>query len=135
MRVGYRLADGREALAVTPLAATPDAILKMPDDTCLPFVLALLATAVFAAMLVRSPALVCAAVAGCAIATAAWLWPRRTLWQRDEPPVANRRRPRPPPCRAPTSRCRHRCRTTRRPPASHRCRSAVAASARAAGGA
>ena len=40
-------------------------------------VLALLATAVFAAMLVRSPALVCAAVAGCAIATAAW-WPRRT---------------------------------------------------------
>ena len=29
-------------------------------------------------MLVRSPALVCAAVAGCAIATAAWLWPRRT---------------------------------------------------------
>ena len=94
VRVGYRLADGREALAVTPLAATPDAILKMPDDTCLPFVLALLATAVFAAMLVRSPALVCAAVAGCAIATAAWLWPRRTLWQRDEPP---RREPAPAP--------------------------------------
>ncbi|CAB3966906.1 cytochrome B561 [Burkholderia cenocepacia] len=94
VRVGYRLADGREALAVTPLAATPDAILKMPDDTCLPFVLALLATAAFAAMLVRSPALVCAAVAGCAIATAAWLWPRRTLWQRDEPP---RREPAPAP--------------------------------------
>ncbi|EKS9797953.1 MULTISPECIES: cytochrome c oxidase subunit I [Burkholderia] len=94
VRVGYRLADGREALAVTPLAATPDAILKMPDDTCLPFVLALLATAVFAAMLVRSPALVGAAVAGCAIATAAWLWPRRTLWQRDEPP---RREPAPAP--------------------------------------
>jgi cytochrome c oxidase subunit I+III len=82
LRVGYRLADGREALAVTPLAASPSAILKMPDDTCMPFVLALLATGVFAAMLVRSPALVCIALAGCAAATAAWLWPRATLGQR-----------------------------------------------------
>ncbi|GBH24405.1 cytochrome c oxidase subunit I [Burkholderia vietnamiensis] len=60
MRVGYRLAHGREALAVTPLAAKPSAILKMPDDSCAPFVLALLSSAVFAAMLARSPALVCA---------------------------------------------------------------------------
>ncbi|CAG9260754.1 Cytochrome c oxidase polypeptide I [Burkholderia cepacia] len=87
LRVGYRLADGREALAVTPLAAAPSAILKMPDDSCIPFVLALLATAVFAALLVRSPTLVCAAVAGCAIATAAWLWPRRVLGQRARLPA------------------------------------------------
>ncbi|WP_175925501.1 cytochrome c oxidase subunit I [Burkholderia cepacia] len=87
LRVGYRLADGREALAVTPLAATPNAILKMPDDSCIPFVLALLATAVFAALLVRSPTLVCTAVAGCAIATAAWLWPRRVLGQRARLPA------------------------------------------------
>ncbi|OXH82470.1 hypothetical protein CA831_36705, partial [Burkholderia multivorans] len=41
LRIGYRLADGREALAVTPLAAKPSAILKMPEDSCVPFVLAL----------------------------------------------------------------------------------------------
>ena len=133
VRVGYRLADGREALAVTPLAATPDAILKMPDDTCLPFVLALLATAVFAAMLVRSPALVCAAVAGCAIATAAWCG-RGARRQRDEPP-----------CREPAPAAAAVPRPDEPLPApvphdapaacSHRCRSAVAASARAAGGA
>lgn len=90
LRVGYRLADGREALAVTPLAASPSAILKMPDDTCMPFVLALLATGVFAAMLVRSPALVCIALAGCAAATAAWLWPRATLGQRARTPMRMR---------------------------------------------
>ena len=115
---------------MTPLAATPDAILKMPDDTCLPFVLALLATAVFAAMLVRSPALVCAAVAGCAIATAAWLWPRRTLARsrpsRTGAPARRRAAPDEPlPAPVPHDA----------PAASHRCRSAVAASARAAGGA
>ncbi len=32
----------------------------MPDDSCVPFVLALLSSAIFAAMLARSPALVCA---------------------------------------------------------------------------
>ncbi|RQS12303.1 cytochrome c oxidase subunit I [Burkholderia sp. Bp9002] len=82
LRVGYRLHDGREALAVTPLAATPDAILKMPDDTCAPFVLALFATGVFVAMLMRSPALTGAALAGSAAALAFWLWPRRSLGQR-----------------------------------------------------
>ncbi|MBU9345188.1 cytochrome c oxidase subunit I [Burkholderia multivorans] len=86
LRVGYRLADGREALAVSPLAATPSAILKMPEDTCVPFVLSLLATAVFAAMLVRSPTLVGVAALGCAIALGAWLWPRRSLGQRAPAP-------------------------------------------------
>ncbi|MGK8205967.1 cytochrome c oxidase subunit I [Burkholderia cenocepacia] len=87
VRIGYRLANGREALAVTPLAATPSAILKMPDDTCVPFVLALLATGVFAAMLLRSPALIALFTAGCAVALVAWLWPRLALGQRAPAPT------------------------------------------------
>ncbi|KVM58935.1 cytochrome B [Burkholderia gladioli] len=82
LRAGYRLHEGREALAVSPLAARPDAILKMPDDSCVPFVLALLATVLGLAMLLRSPALAALATAGCALALAFWLWPRARLAQR-----------------------------------------------------
>lgn len=132
LRVGYRLADGREALAVSPLAATPSAILKMPEDTCVPFVLSLLATAVFAAMLVRSPTLVGVAALGCAIALGAWLWPRRSLGQRAPAPSATA-------CRRPRrSRCTSRPLPLHRRPRprrmARRCRSAAAANARAAGG-
>ncbi|ACR28635.1 cytochrome c oxidase subunit I [Burkholderia glumae] len=82
LQVGYRLHEGREALAVTPLAARPDAILKMPADSAVPFVLASLATLLGAALLVRSPTLAALAAAGCAAALGFWLWPRDSLGQR-----------------------------------------------------
>ncbi|ONE04337.1 cytochrome c oxidase subunit I, partial [Burkholderia pseudomallei] len=87
LRRGYLLADGREALGVTPLSGRPDVILKMPDDTSSPLALALFATLACAGLALRSPGIVAAGALGCAAAMLAWLWPRRSLGQR-EPPLA-----------------------------------------------
>ena len=82
---GYLLHEGREALGVAPLSGQPDVILKMPEDAWSPFFLGLFAALFFGALLLRSPTFVLVTLAGCATTLAAWLWPRRSLGQREPP--------------------------------------------------
>ncbi|MEQ5844377.1 cytochrome c oxidase subunit I (plasmid) [Paraburkholderia acidicola] len=80
---GYLLSEGREALGTTALDAVPDVILKMPEDSYAPFWLGVFATMVFAALSLRAWVLAAAALAGCAVTIAVWLWPERALIQRE----------------------------------------------------
>ncbi|WP_244851159.1 cytochrome c oxidase subunit I [Caballeronia sp. SL2Y3] len=82
---GYLLHQGREALGVHPFNGKPDAILKMPEDAWSPFLLALFAALCFAALLLRSPWFTGLMVAGCGATLVAWMWPRRSLGQREPP--------------------------------------------------
>jgi cytochrome c oxidase subunit I len=70
-----RLDHGRYTLSTTAVDAVPVAIAKMPEDTLLPLVLALLMTGLFTALLLKAlvAALVVAVVG--ALAAAVWLWP------------------------------------------------------------
>ncbi|WP_025596562.1 cytochrome c oxidase subunit I [Burkholderia sp. WSM2230] len=82
---GYLLHRGREALGVHPFSGKPDVILKMPEDAWSPFFLGLFAALVFLGMLLRSPVFTIAAFAACGAAMIAWMWPRRSLAQREPP--------------------------------------------------
>ncbi|MGF6731679.1 heme/copper-type cytochrome/quinol oxidase subunit 1 [Paraburkholderia youngii] len=83
---GYLLAQGREALGTTALEASPDVILKMPEDSYAPFWLAVFAALLFAGLALTAWVFVGAMLAGCAVSIIAWLWPERALLQRE--PVA-----------------------------------------------
>jgi cytochrome c oxidase subunit I len=83
---GYLLAQGREALGTTALEASPDVILKMPEDSYAPFWLAVFAALLFAGLALTAWVFVGAMLAGCAVSIIAWLWPERALVQRE--PVA-----------------------------------------------
>jgi len=78
---GFTLDHGKEALATTVLDAEPDVILKMPADTVTPFVLTVMLSAAFTALLVQSWWML--ALAGMLILACivAWLWPKRHLLQ------------------------------------------------------
>ena len=78
---GMALADGRETIATTPLDAEPDAILKMPDDTYAPLILALSLAGLFAAMLAQSLAGGILALVVGLIAILNWLWPERVTFR------------------------------------------------------
>ncbi len=65
-----RLEQGRETLATTPLDAEADAILKMPGDTAVPFLLALALTVLFFGLLWKVWWLAGAALAVSALFTA-----------------------------------------------------------------
>jgi cytochrome c oxidase subunit I len=78
---GMVLDHGREALAVSPLDGEPQLILKMPDDTPVPFLLALAASAMFVGLLVHAWWLAVLGAVGVFAALLAWLWPSRTLAQ------------------------------------------------------
>jgi cytochrome c oxidase subunit I+III len=83
---GLVLDNGREALATTALDAEPDVILKMPDDTPLPLLLALSLVAILAGLLAHAWLVsVLAGVLSLAF-TAWWLWPRAELAQIAEAP-------------------------------------------------
>jgi heme/copper-type cytochrome/quinol oxidase subunit 1 len=78
---GIALDNGRETLATTPIDAEPDAILKMPEDTYVPLVLALALAALFAAMLAKSlTGSILAIIAGL-IVMLIWLWPRHSPYR------------------------------------------------------
>lgn len=78
---GYALDQGKEALSTTMLDAMPKAIVKMPEDSLAPFLLAVVLTILFAALMIQSWWLVIVGgVAGLSI-TVGWLWPRRKLAQ------------------------------------------------------
>ena len=72
---GPVLANGRETFATTPLDAQPDAVMRMPEDTMLPFLLAVSLTVVAFALLFSLIWLAAAGVAATAACAIAWLWP------------------------------------------------------------
>ncbi|TCF97724.1 cytochrome c oxidase subunit I [Paraburkholderia strydomiana] len=82
---GYLLHHGREALGVNPLSGKADVILKMPEDAWSPFLLGLFLALMFFAMLLHSPTLTAVVLAACGATLIAWLWPRRSLAQREPP--------------------------------------------------
>ncbi|MCC8402674.1 cytochrome c oxidase subunit I [Paraburkholderia sp. MMS20-SJTN17] len=82
---GYLLHDGREALGVQPFSGKPDVILKMPEDAWSPFFLGLFAALAFLTMLLHFAAGTVIALVGCGVTLIAWLWPRRSLAQREPP--------------------------------------------------
>lgn len=80
---GPRLAEGHETLAVSPLDAEPEVILRMPGDTLAPFVLTIFLTLVFVGLLLVNWWLVGVATVGLIACAAWWLWPRAELGQRE----------------------------------------------------
>jgi cytochrome c oxidase subunit I len=78
---GMPLDHGKEALATTGLDAEPDLILKMPEASLMPLLLALALTVVFAGMLILSWWTIAVAGIVSLPILAAWLWPRAQLGQ------------------------------------------------------
>jgi heme/copper-type cytochrome/quinol oxidase subunit 1 len=84
---GQALAHGKETLGTTMLDAEPDSILKMPEDSLMPLLVALALTALFAGLMVHLWWLVGAAFAVMLIGLLVWLWPRAELGQTREVPA------------------------------------------------
>jgi cytochrome c oxidase subunit I len=66
----------RVTIATSPLDATPTALSKMPDDSLMPFLMAVAMTVVFSALLLKAMWTVLAAVVACLAVAAIWLWPK-----------------------------------------------------------
>jgi cytochrome c oxidase subunit I+III len=75
LKNGPVLADGRETFATTPLDAEPSAVMRMPDDTVLPFLLAVSVGVIAYGLLFSLLWLAAAGVVGTAVCAIAWLWP------------------------------------------------------------
>jgi cytochrome c oxidase subunit I len=67
----------RETLSTTALQAEPDAILKLPEDTLIPFWLGVTLMALFVGFLVNSPWVIGAGAVLSLLMLATWLWPTR----------------------------------------------------------
>jgi len=80
---GFILDHGREALGTTALEARPDVILKMPEDSYMPFLLSVFATLFFAALAMLAWWVAATMLLGCAASLVVWLWPERGLIQRE----------------------------------------------------
>lgn len=78
---GLALAQGKEIVGTTVLDAEPDVIMKMPADSLMPLACALAIVAFFTALLLQRWPLALLAAAAVVAVAAAWLWPRRTLFQ------------------------------------------------------
>jgi cytochrome c oxidase subunit 1/cytochrome c oxidase subunit I+III len=78
---GFLLDHGRETLGTDPLDATPDVILRMPDDSQAPFWLAVALTVLATGMLLQSWTVIGVAVVASIVASIAWLWPEGRLGQ------------------------------------------------------
>jgi cytochrome c oxidase subunit 1/cytochrome c oxidase subunit I+III len=78
---GMALDQGREALAVSPLDSDPQLVLKMPEDTPVPFLVAVAVSMLFIGLLLHAWWLAAVAAAGALAALLAWLWPSRALGQ------------------------------------------------------
>jgi heme/copper-type cytochrome/quinol oxidase subunit 1 len=70
-----RLDHGRFTLSTSALDAAPRAVAKMPEDTLAPFLLAVLLTALFTALLLKSLVAAGAIAVACLAMAAYWLWP------------------------------------------------------------
>jgi cytochrome c oxidase subunit I len=71
-----RLDHERCTLATTAVDALPAGISKMPEDTIVPLLLALLMTGLFTAILLKALVLAMVIAAVCMLAAAVWLWPK-----------------------------------------------------------
>lgn len=74
------LADGRETLDSTILDADPQGVLRLPSETLWPLGLALALTALFSALLFRSPVWTIAGTVATLAAVVGWLWPTQEFW-------------------------------------------------------
>ena len=80
---GMLLDTRREALASTPLDATPDMILEMPQDSFAPLLLALGLSVIFIGLLLKVWFGAGAGAMIVVVALISWMWPRRSLLQRE----------------------------------------------------
>lgn len=78
---GLRLDDGKEMLTTTALDAEPDAIVKVPEDSIAPLVVALAATMLCAGALVLSWIVAAIGFGLLIVSLLYWQWPRRKLGQ------------------------------------------------------
>jgi len=88
--VGLALDQGKETLATTSLDAEPDLILKMPDDTLVPLLLALCLTIIAVGLALVNWWVVILGGLCTAISIAAWLWPEAKLGETAVPAVTER---------------------------------------------
>jgi hypothetical protein len=79
---GLPLDHGKETLATTTLDAQPEAILRMPEDSLMPLLLALALTALFAGLIVKLWWLVLASLLIGLAFQLIWIWPRAELGER-----------------------------------------------------
>jgi heme/copper-type cytochrome/quinol oxidase subunit 1 len=79
---GLPLDHGKEALATTTLDAQPEAVLRMPEDSLMPFLMALALTALFAGLIAKLWWLVIASFVVGLLFQLVWLWPRAELGER-----------------------------------------------------
>jgi heme/copper-type cytochrome/quinol oxidase subunit 1 len=82
LQEGYLLMEGRETLGTTPLDAQPDIILKMPEDTYTPLLLALFSALGFVGLLLDWNRFALWMTVAAGLSLAVWMWPRRSLVQR-----------------------------------------------------
>ncbi len=80
-REGPVLDHEKEMLLTSSLDADPTLILKMPEDTLAPFLLALAMTVGFVGLLLRLWLLAGVGAAACVLCVIAWTWPQRKLAQ------------------------------------------------------
>jgi cytochrome c oxidase subunit 1/cytochrome c oxidase subunit I+III len=76
---GLALDHGREALAVSPLEAVPELIVKMPGDSWAPALLTLALSVLFVAVLEASWPWAGAGAMAVVAALLLWTWPTRRL--------------------------------------------------------
>jgi cytochrome c oxidase subunit I+III len=79
---GMPLEHGKEVLATSTLDAQPEAIIRMPQDSTMPLLLALALTALFAGLIAKLWWLVIASLAIGLVFQLIWLWPRAELGER-----------------------------------------------------
>jgi cytochrome c oxidase subunit I+III len=80
---GMLLEQGKETVATSPLDASPDMIMEMPEDTLAPVTLAFAISILFVGLLLKVWPLAIAGAAVGALAILVWLWPRRELRERE----------------------------------------------------
>jgi cytochrome c oxidase subunit I len=78
---GLVLDDGKEVVATTVLDGEPDAILKMPEDSYSPLVVAVVMTAAFVGLLLHWWWFAAACGVLTLLGVLVWLWPERRLGQ------------------------------------------------------
>ena len=80
---GLVLDHGKETLATTLLDAVPARILKMPQDTMIPFFLGIGLSVLFVGLLLKSSPVIVVGGLACASCLIGWFWPRRELLERE----------------------------------------------------
>ena len=80
---GMLLDVGKETIGTTALDAQPDMILEMPEDSLAPVVLALGLAGVFTGLIMKAWVVTAISTALLAVALLWWLWPRRSLRERE----------------------------------------------------